>query len=383
MKKTKKILALVMAIVMLSSLFVFSVQAISYSPSFTEGEIGITLQADKTTVKPGDEVTFSFLIDAGSYNDFGPWAATIVYNDAQISPKATVNTEFREYTNACANFMKQTSTVNFNFPMAQLTAFSAEDKEYYTKGIMMNGVVDTAQTSNKAGNGWTPEDANTAMCTFTMKVADNVAPGTEIWIGNHEATYIKGVSYMSPAGSSRYANTVYDLTNTMVKLTVESSEATPVVAKAKSQVLFTGDKATGIPDDAFAYRLTSVVTADDLALMNTNGKSITELGFVAANASNAGTLAEAKAAVEAGTQLPAGWKTANTTYISQADATADAYFGARIQNILHSTQAEDISVCAYVAYTDGLTTSYIWYDAAVTAGVSTNYDSAVAAWAKL
>lgn len=164
---------------------------------------------------------------------------------------------------------------------------------------------------------------------------------------------------------------------------VESSTATPVVAKAKSQVLFTGDKATGTPDDAFAYRLTSVVTADDLALMNANGNTITELGFVAANASNAGTLAEAKAAVEAGTQLPAGWKTANTTYISQADASADAYFGARIQNILHSTQTEDISVCAYVAYTNGNTTSYIWYDAAVTAGVSTNYDSAVAAWAKL
>ena len=288
MKLTKKVLALVMAVIMLASVFAFSASALTYSPSMTTGELGVIMSADKTEVKPGDTVTFSVMIDKGSYSDFGPWMTTIVYSSSHLAPVSTTNTTFRQYTNECANFMKQTSTVNFNYPIAQLTALTTDEKAYYDKAIMMNGVVDTSVTTNAAGNGWTPADANTAQVTFQMVVADGLAAGTEIWIGNHEATYTKGVSYMSPAGGTRYANTVYNLTDSMLKLTVEA-EKSPVYKKS-SQIRYNSAETNGEGSANFDVRTRAAMTAADFAKYctynaETKETNITKVGFVYADSS--------------------------------------------------------------------------------------------------
>ena len=174
------------------------------------------------------------------------------------------------------------------------------------------------------------------------------------------------------------ANTEYDLTNSMVKLTVAGAEPSYAVAKYKTQVKFTGDKTTA-PDDLFQFRLTSVITAADFAAMNSNGNKIKSVGFIAANTGAADADA-AKAAVEKGTALPSAWKAASTDYVSQANASSDAYFGAIIKNISHASQATDIDCIAYVCYNDGTADHYVWYSAAVTAKVASGYDAAVAAW---
>lgn len=379
MKMTKKALALIMAVVMLASVFMFSASALTYSPSLTTGEVGLILTADKTTVNPGDVVTFSICVDRGSKDDFGPWMTTIVYNGAQIAPTSTTNTEFRQYVNECANFMKQSSTVNFAYPIAQLTALTTEEKAYYTKAIMMNGVADTSLTDGKAGNGWTPADSATPQCVFTMKVAADVTPGTEIWVGNHEATYTKGVSYMGPAGGTRFAKTVYNLTNSMVKLTVAS--AGPVVAKSKAQVKMTPNSADTV-EDAFSFRVTSVIADADWDTYFANSaeasattNAIKSVGFVAYKGTTGFNLDTAKAVAQ-GTPA-AGYDVATTDYIQKVSDTSDAYFGCRLE-ITSAAARSDVTYVAFVQYLDASgNTAYAFYDAEQTALLNTNYDTIV------
>lgn len=378
MKMTKKVLALVMAIVMLASVFAFSASALTYTPSLTTGEVGLTIKADKTTVNPGDTVTFSIYVDKGTKSDFGPWMTTIIYNGTQIAPISTTNTEFREYVNECAGFMKQNSTVNFKYPIAQLTALTTDEKAYYTNAILMNGTVDTGLSDGKAGNGWTPADAETAQCVFKMKIADDVAAGTEIWVGNHEATYTKGVSYMGPAGGSRFANTVYNLSNTMVKLTVAT--AGPVVTKTSGQVKMTPTSATTVAD-AFSFRVVSSISdADWTAYFANTGvtgattNAITKAGFVAYKGTNGFDMDAAQALAKSGAAQSGAYSNATTDYIQKTSGAA-ASFGARIE---FTSQPYDVTYVAYVEYLDSTgATQYAFYEAAGTALLQTNYPTIV------
>ena len=384
MKMTKKVLALVMAVLMLASVFAVSASALTYDPTLTDGEIKIILTADKTEVEPGDVVTFSIAVDKGSYGDFGPWMTTLVYNSNQITPTTTVNTTFRQYVNECANFMRQTSTVNFNLPIAQVNSvMTAEEKAYYTNAIMMNGVIDTGLgIANVPGSGWTPVDATTAQCTFQMTIADDVEPGTEIWVGNHEATYLRNLSYMSPAGGTRYNNSVYDLSQSMVMLTVASDEpAGPVVAKSRSQVKMTATSDTTVAD-AFTFRVISTITdADwDAYFANTaaggDTSAIQRLGFVAYKGTDGFDMETAKAVAQ-GTATE-GYEVAWTDYVQKADDSSDAYFGARLE-ITSADTRSDVTYVGVVEYlnADG-TTAYAFYDAAEQALLNTNYDTIVA-----
>lgn len=379
MKMTKKALALVMAVVMLASVFMFSASALTYSPSLTTGEVGLILKADKTTVSPGDVVTFSICVDRGSKDDFGPWMTTIVYNGNQIAPTSTTNTEFREYVNECANFMKQSSTVNFAYPIAQLTALTGEEKAYYTKAILMNGVADTTLTDGKAGNGWTPADSATPQCVFTMKIAADVAPGTEIWVGNHEATYTKGVSYMGPAGGTRFANTVYNLTNSMVKLTVASSSSS-ILNPLKSQIRF--DKnADGTYAGTFDVRQLAVVSKADFeakfgTTVEAQKAAIAEVGFVFARTSTVATfdVAAAKALIESGTAA-AGYTKKTVDYITTNAGVvlADNYgISCIIEDLPTADNTDGMYALAYIKGADG---TFHYYPAAELTSFNTLYNT--------
>lgn len=388
MKMTKKCLALVMAVVMLVSVFAFSASALTYEPTMTTGDIKLIIRADKDVVNPGDEVKFSIYIDKASYGDFGPWMTTIVYNNTLINPISTTNTEFRQYTNECANFMKQTSTVNFNYPIAQLTALTTDEAAYYNKAIMMNGVVDTAQTTNAAGNGWTPADANTAQCEFTMKVADDAAPGSEIWVGNHQATYTKNVSYMSPAGSTRYANTVYDLSESMVKLTVASAAADPSVVKSAGQIKMTPTSATTV-DDAFQLRIISKITSADwdanfanTAVDGATANYITKVGMVAyTGVADAYSLDDAKAAIAAGASSGDYYYGA-TDYISHTEG-GDATFGTVLKCTHGGDKLQNDPIClGFVTYVDAAGQAQtIYYAETYTAPIVSNYDTLASSYA--
>lgn len=369
----RKVLSVIMAVVMMISCFALMASAYTYSPSLTTGEVKISATADKTTVSPGDTVKITMTIDPGSKTDWAAFGNTIVYNGEQLTPVGSKITEFRTWEGDCAaSFANPNAAGNMNFDTAKIlkAQMTEEELAYFNKGIMILG------SATSSAKRWAPK-AGEAYLSFKMTVSDSVKPGDEIWVGTHNATFVRGTTYFA-LGSKRMANTEYDLTNSMVKLTVAGAEPSYAVAKYKTQVKFTGDKTTA-PDDLFQFRLTSVITAADFAAMNSNGNKIKSVGFIAANTGAADADA-AKAAVEKGTALPSAWKAASTDYVSQANASSDAYFGAIVKNISHASQATDIDCIAYVCYNDGTADHYVWYSAAVTAKVASGYDAAVAAW---
>lgn len=369
----RKVLSVIMAVVMMISCFALMASAYTYSPSLTTGEVKISATADKTTVSPGDTVKITMTIDPGSKTDWAAFGNTIVYNGEQLTPVGSKITEFRTWEGDCAaSFANPNAAGNMNFDTAKLlkAQMTEEELAYFNKGIMILG------SATSSAKRWAPK-AGEAYLSFKMTVSDSVKPGDEIWVGTHNATFVRGTTYFA-LGSKRMANTEYDLTNSMVKLTVAGAEPSYAVAKYKTQVKFTGDKTTA-PDDLFQFRLTSVITAADFAAMNSNDNKIKSVGFIAANTGAADADA-AKTAVEKGTALPSAWKAASTDYVSQANASSDAYFGAIIKNISHASQATDIDCIAYVCYNDGTADHYVWYSAAVTAKVASGYDAAVAAW---
>lgn len=369
----RKVLSVIMAVVMMISCFALMASAYTYSPSLTAGEIKIIADADKTTVSPGDVVKITMKIDPGSKTDLSAFGNVIVYNGEQLTPVGSTATEFRTWEGDCAaSFANPNAKVNMTYNTAKLlkAQMTADELAYFNKGIYVMG------SATSAALRWNPV-AGEAYMSFKMTVSDSVKPGDEIWVGVPEAGFLQGSCNLAIDGK-RQKNDVFDLTNSMVKLTVAGAAPSYAVAKYKTQVKFTGDKTTG-PDDLFQFRLTSVITAADFAAMNSNGNTIKSVGFIAAN-TGAADAADAKAAVEKGTALPSAWKAASTDYVSQANASSDAYFGAIVKNISHASQATDIDCIAYVCYNDGTADHYVWYSAAVTAKVASGYDAAVAAW---
>lgn len=369
----RKVLSVIMAVVMMISCFALMASAYTYSPSLTAGEIKIIADADKTTVSPGDVVKITMKIDPGSKTDLSAFGNVIVYNGEQLTPVGSTATEFRTWEGDCAaSFANPNAKVNMTYNTAKMlkAQMTADELAYFNKGIYVMG------SGTSAALRWNPV-AGEAYMSFKMTVSDSVKPGDEIWVGVPEAGFLQGTCNLAIDGK-RQKNDVFDLTNSMVKLTVAGAEPSYAVAKYKTQVKFTGDKTTA-PDDLFQFRLTSVITAADFAAMNSNGNTIKSVGFIAANTGAADADA-AKTAVEKGTALPSAWKTASTDYVSQADASSDAYFGAIVKNISHASQATDIDCIAYVCYNDGTADHYVWYSAAVTAKVVSRYDAAVAAW---
>lgn len=369
----RKVLSVIMAVVMMISCFALMASAYTYSPSLTAGEIKIIADADKTTVSPGDVVKITMKIDPGSKTNLSAFGNVIVYNGEQLTPVGSTATEFRTWEGDCAaSFANPNAKVNMTYDTAKMlkAQMTADELAYFNKGIYVMG------SGTSAALRWNPV-AGEAYMSFKMTVSDSVKPGDEIWVGVPEAGFLQGTCNLAIDGK-RQKNDVFDLTNSMVKLTVAGAEPSYAVAKYKTQVKFTGDKTTA-PDDLFQFRLTSVITAADFAAMNSNGNTIKSVGFIAAN-TGAADAADAKAAVEKGTALPSAWKTASTDYVSQANASSDAYFGAIVKNISHASQATDIDCIAYVCYNDGTADHYVWYSAAVTAKVASGYDAAVAAW---
>lgn len=373
MKKSRKILSVVLAVIMLATCFSMMASAYTYVPSLTSGDIKFITEADKTTVEPGDVVTFSLKIDTARLPLAG-FNAVVVFNGDQLSPVGSTVTEWRTWQGDCAaSFANPNASGNMNFPVAQLANyFTEEEKAYFTKACMMAG---TALSSTYR---WNPESRET-YATFQMTVSENVQPGEEIWIGTHDATYLRGAAAIN-VDTKRQPTSAYDLTESMVKLTVASAEEGPVVAKSRSQVKMTATSDTTVAD-AFTFRVISTITdADwDAYFANTaaggDTSAIQRLGFVAYKGTEGFDMETAKAVAQ-GTPTE-GYDVAWTDYVQKADDSSDAYFGARLE-ITSAETRSDVTYVGVVEYlnADG-TTAYAFYDAAEQALLNTNYDTIV------
>ena len=381
MLKMKKILSVALVVFMLLT----TVAIGAYAVPANDAEVGLVLVSDKkeAEIVSGAKVTVTFYFEMKDYSQLMSDTKFAILYDANVY---TPDTTSRTFLGDWATYAKNATTAKINaaYGAAVMNAstMSAEEKATYNSAVMLTAGADAGQgaTSKKGYSVTKGENGlSVAECSIVFNVTGDAAAVTagnkniKICDALDKNQYIKGTT--GSATPKNVASIDTSKGNIMANMPSAPSYA---VAKYKTQVKFTGDKTTG-PDDLFQFRLTSVITAADFAAMNSNGNTIKSVGFIAAN-TGAADAADAKAAVEKGTALPSAWKAASTDYVSQANASSDAYFGAIVKNISHASQATDIDCIAYVCYNDGTADHYVWYSAAVTAKVASGYDAAVAAW---
>lgn len=381
MLKMKKILSVALVVFMLLT----TVAIGAYAVPANDAEVGLVLVSDKkeAEIVSGAKVTVTFYFEMKDYSQLMSDTKFAILYDANVY---TPDTTSRTFLGDWATYAKDATTAKINaaYGSAVMNAstMSAEEKATYNSAVMLTAGADAGQgaTSKKGYSVTKGENGlSVAECSIVFNVTGDAAAVTagnkniKICDALDKNQYIKGTT--GSATPKNVASIDTSKGNIMANMPSAPSYA---VAKYKTQVKFTGDKTTG-PDDLFQFRLTSVITAADFAAMNSNGNTIKSVGFIAAN-TGAADAADAKVAVEKGTALPSAWKAASTDYVSQANASSDAYFGAIVKNISHASQATDIDCIAYVCYNDGTADHYVWYSAAVTAKVASGYDAAVAAW---
>lgn len=381
MLKMEKILSVALVVFMLLT----TVAIGAYAVPANDAEVGLVLVSDKkeAEIVSGAKVTVTFYFEMKDYSQLMSDTKFAILYDANVY---TPDTTSRTFLGDWATYAKNATTAKINaaYGSAVMNAstMSAEEKATYNSAVMLTAGADAGQgaTSKKGYSVTKGENGlSVAECSIVFNVTGDAAAVTagnkniKICDALDKNQYIKGTT--GSATPKNVASIDTSKGNIMANMPSAPSYA---VAKYKTQVKFTGDKTTG-PDDLFQFRLTSVITAADFAAMNSNGNTIKSVGFIAAN-TGAADAADAKAAVEKGTALPSAWKAASTDYVSQANASSDAYFGAIVKNISHASQATDIDCIAYVCYNDGTADHYVWYSAAVTAKVASGYDAAVAAW---
>lgn len=386
LKTSKKVLSVVLALVLvLSTLTVCSFAVFDSSTQ----KLGFVLVPDKdiTKVQNGDKVTFTLYLDVADFSQNVSVAKLMFLYDSSaysVDNSYTCLNDFAKfYKDGTASSLASTSA-NWK----KLIAGTTQDISAFDKAYVWSGAADSNKDWDEDGTGNTAKQGfsltqekgtrTPAELQFTFTVLDNTKT-LDVMVCNNFATK-STLQYFKTTDGATQTNLDQGEVNTELASAMVNNPgvANPAVAKYKTQVKFTGDKTTA-PDDLFQFRLTSVITAADFAAMNSNGNKIKSVGFIAANTGAADADA-AKAAVEKGTALPSAWKAASTDYVSQADASSDAYFGAIVKNISHASQATDIDCIAYVCYNDGTADHYVWYSAAVTAKVASGYDAAVAAW---
>lgn len=382
MLKINKILSVALVVLMLLSTIAIGVYAVP-----AEGtDVGLVLVSDKTEAEivPGAKVTVTFYFNLNDYSQkMSDFKVALLYDSNVYTPDTTS----RVFLGDLAEYAKVSVTpkINANYGKAVMngSSMSAADKKLYNNSVMFTVTADATNHNVTATDGYTVTEGENGLSIAEATMVFNVT-GDEAALkaGNKNITicdtYNKNQQFIGYTNGERVVHfTKYDVSRANIMANMPSAPSY-AVAKYKTQVKFTGDKTTA-PDDLFQFRLTSVITAADFAAMNSNGNKIKSVGFIAANTGAADADA-AKAAVEKGTALPSAWKAASTDYVSQADASSDAYFGAIVKNISHASQATDIDCIAYVCYNDGTADHYVWYSAAVTAKVASGYDAAVAAW---
>lgn len=381
MLKMKKILSVALVVFMLLT----TVAIGAYAVPANDAEVGLVLVSDKkeAEIVSGAKVTVTFYFEMKDYSQLMSDTKFAILYDANVY---TPDTTSRTFLGDWATYAKDATTAKINAAygstVMNASTMSAEEKATYNSAVMLTAGADAGQgaTSKKGYSVTKGENGlSVAECSIVFNVTGDAAAVTagnkniKICDALDKNQYIKGTT--GSATPKNVASIDTSKGNIMANMPSAPSYA---VAKYKTQVKFTGDKTTA-PDDLFQFRLTSVITAADFAAMNSNGNTIKSVGFIAANTGAADADA-AKAAVEKGTALPSAWKTASTDYVSQANASSAAYFGAIVKNISHASQATDIDCIAYVCYNDGTADHYVWYSAAVTAKVASGYDAAVANW---
>lgn len=390
MAKTNKIISVVLALVLIFS--TCAISAFAWTGTGTQ-EMRIEATADKTVVQPGDTVNVTVKLyknESGTWaNTFAGYCVSWMYNTSVITPTAV---EYGDIYNNFSQIRPIGKIVVANALTQVKNASTAEEQARYAANgydaICKIQCVKDASTTYGAQGYWESVDGMT-MFTLTLTVADTVSNGDTIQFDMISGLFGKHHIYLASVDTSnknkatnKYGAAYYDSSDASVTLTVGTpAPAGPVVAKAKSQVKMTATSATTVADE-FSFRVISKISDSDwdtyfknTGVAGATTDYITAVGMVAYKGTAAFDAETAKKVV-AGTPA-ADYSAAKTDYISKANDTADAQFGAIIK-AKHSTLTNDVTYMGFVQYVDASGNAQtIFYETAGTATLSTNYDTIV------
>lgn len=394
LKTGKKVISIVLAVVL-----AFSVMSVAAFAAFDPSTqiLGLTLVPDKdlTKLAPGDEVTFTMYCDVADFNTlFGVYKIPVFFDPA-------VYTAENAYTlhNDFANFYKPASTttvVTAAATVSKIAGYASNvDTTRHKAFVNFLGAADTSLGVTAAGGyRMTPAEAGGtrtgAELSFKMTVnadADLVNGNTDVVIPD-ALSYASGMYFKTTNGTKTTnltnAQVNTEASNAMANNPSAPAPAGPVVAKAKSQVKMTATSATTVADE-FSFRVISKISDSDwdtyfknTGVAGATTDYITAVGMVAYKGAAAFDAETAKKVV-AGTPAT-DYSAATTDYISKANDTADAEFGAIIK-AKHSTLTNDVTYMGFVQYVDASGNAQtIFYETAGTAALSTNYNNIVNAY---
>lgn len=383
MKTSKKVLGAILALVMLVNVFAM----FSYAAA-PDSAVDLYLTPDKDSYSAGETVTFTVSVKVepvvGDVRIGGRYP--IAYDSSVITPPST------EKDGPAKNF--GVVYMQEGYDDANSTINNTEDAIYGGVEIDKTHNWNSVMTLGINDDGATGFSATTKidLFSFQMKLTDTVADGDYV-VGFNVGSYKMFDAYLNDqANGGIYGydddygygtNVNYGFVNATIHVGAPAP-AGPVVAKAKSQVKMTATSATTVADE-FSFRVISKISDSDwdtyfknTGVAGATTDYITAVGMVAYKGAAAFDAETAKKVV-AGTPAE-DYAAATTDYISKANDTADAEFGAIIK-ANHSTLTNDVTYMGFVQYVDASGVAQtIFYETAGTAALSTNYDAIVNAY---
>lgn len=268
--KAKKILAIAMAMVM--TFVVFAIPSSAVTGYFLKPIVGV--DGGKTTVAAGETVKITFALETEQeYNKWNGGLFSLAWDNTKIDYAGTM-----EYTGKWATVMDTTQTPNTAASALTNVTWSAADiAKGYNDGMKMVLAESTQDYALTDGE---------VLLTYDFKVADDVAPGTKIYVGIADGQYAGNppAFYLSPDSEwgfpiideesewnmSDYGMGSYDKSASYVELTVGSAD--PEVAHEK----FMGQMKDWTDASATKFNAGFVGKISNLEL-ETNGKEVTNI----------------------------------------------------------------------------------------------------------
>lgn len=380
----KKIISVALALVMLLSCCSLMAFAVT-----TNAVLEISVEPKESNYAKGDIVTFEVFYEESEELDTlgAPTSISFGYDSSVFEPIEDLST---------VKTVADTNTFIYEGYLLKDNVTPSISSAVVKKGA---DAVDTAKGWDSflmfkiAGDGFDSYQTKAASFAFKLKIKDDANPAGSYKVGishfclTSEVTYYQVVINDPLGGIFGMDTSAFEFTNPNMFSTNDATvnvgtpaPAGPVVAKAKSQVRMTATGATTVADE-FDFRVISKISDSDwdTYFKNTGVKDattdyITAVGMVAYK--GAAFDADTAKRVVAGESV-ADYTAATTDYISKADASADAQFGAIIK-AKHSTLTNDVTYMGFVQYVDASGNAQtIFYETAGTAALSTNYDTIV------
>lgn len=384
MQRTKKIISALLAIVMLVSVFTTGASAATaVSGSYKTLAYYVVTDAtgnEVTEVSAGQEVTVNVYLNAAAAKDdlssaqLQIWYDDEVYSyvDDSLTWGTTIQGWYDESQSEIKPFDENNTNSLYNNSIKAATADGTLTAHPNWLSCLILYVVDAGSETY-----YIQENADEAIASFKLKVADDVTAGDDFAIGCPSSlVWTKAVSsrgaayhYVKSAKTGTIGSGEVEPVPTVALSYKEAAEPSIVNPLRDGQIRFhkNGTAYAG----SFDVRALAVISGDDFDATFTDIATaktmISEIGFVFAQGANvtAPSMDAVKALVENGTAT-AGYAKKTVNYISTSVEPDSYVFSCIATDIPDAEKNNSLVAVGYIAYTVDGETVYAYYPAAQT-----------------